>query len=105
MRFAGHGVPDHEAPAYTITVTPGRKDLDAGVLRKLCRRGAGPQAALDGDTTEVFARKLLPGETLKPIGDGDLSYTNPPDNEIYAGCFGDVSVVAAAEFERRHAFK
>lgn len=69
------------------------------------REALARRPALDREATETFVRKLFPGETLKPIGDGDLSYTNPPDNEIHAGCFGDVSVIAAAEFGRRHAFK
>ena len=37
-------------------------------------------------------------EKLEPIGDGDLSYTCPPDNEVHIGCFPGVSVVAAKEF-------
>ena len=62
------------------------------------REALARKPALDRDATAKFVAKLFPGEKLKPIGDGDLCYTNPPDNEIYAGCFGDVSVVAAAEF-------
>ena len=66
---------------------------DGEARAALARRPASDRAA-----TEAFVRRLFPGETLKPIGDGDLCYTNPPDNEIYAGCFPGVSVVAAAEF-------
>ena len=32
------------------------------------------------------------------MGDGDLSYTCPPDDEIHAGCFPNVSIVAAKDF-------
>lgn len=53
---------------------------------------------LDRERTFKFARSLFPGETLKPLGDGTLSFTCPPDNELHAGCFPGVSVVAAKEF-------
>lgn len=54
--------------------------------------------ALDRERTFKFACSLFPGETLKPLEDGTLSYTCPPDNEIHAGCFPGVSVIAAKEF-------
>jgi len=68
----------------------------------------------DGDPSEVLCRKpllnreaslelaqaLFPKETLVPQEDGDLSYTNPPGNEIYVGHLGDVAVLAAKEFAR-----
>ena len=57
---------------------------------------AAPQ--LDRDRTLRLARTLFPGETLKPLGDGTLSDTCPPDNEIDIGCFPGASVVAAKEF-------
>jgi hypothetical protein len=41
---------------------------------------------------------LFPREKLEPIGDGDLSNTCPPDDEIHIGCFSGVSVIAAKEF-------
>jgi hypothetical protein len=53
---------------------------------------------LDREATSRLARKLFPMEDLEPLGDGDLSYTCPPDSEIYIGCFPGVSVVAAKEF-------
>ena len=58
-------------------------------------RGA-PQ--LDRDATLKLARSLFPKDKLDPIGDGDLSYTCPPNNEIHAGCFPRVSILAAKEF-------
>lgn len=53
---------------------------------------------LDREATRRLADTLFPDEKLEPIGDGDLSYTNPPDNEIHIGCFPGVSVIAAKEF-------
>lgn len=54
--------------------------------------------ALDRKRTLKFAGSLFPGETLKSLDDGTLSYTSPPDNEVDAGCFPGVSVIAAMEF-------
>jgi hypothetical protein len=53
---------------------------------------------LDRAATQKLANTLFPGETLEPIGEVDLSYTCPPDNEVHVGCFPGVSVVAAKEF-------
>jgi Family of unknown function (DUF6928) len=56
----------------------------------------GPQ--LDRDATLQLAKNLFPKDRLEPIGDGDLSYTCPPDDEIHIGCFPGVSILAAKEF-------
>ena len=53
---------------------------------------------LDREATQELANTLFPGEKLEKIGDGDLSYTCPPDDEVHIGCFPGVSVVAANEF-------
>jgi hypothetical protein len=53
---------------------------------------------LDRVATLEFAAKLFPKDRLQPIGDGDLSFTCPPDDEIHIGCFPGVSIVAAEEF-------
>ncbi|HLZ14080.1 MAG TPA: hypothetical protein VKP58_15975 [Candidatus Acidoferrum sp.] len=53
---------------------------------------------LDRDATLRFAGKLFPSDGLKPIGDGDLSFTCPPGDEVHAGCYPGVSIVAAKEF-------
>jgi Family of unknown function (DUF6928) len=53
---------------------------------------------LDRDAAVALAQLLFPAEKLEVIGDGDLSYTNPPDREIYVGCFPGLSIVAAQEF-------
>jgi hypothetical protein len=53
---------------------------------------------LDRAAAFELAAKLFPGLQLEPIEDGDLSFTCPPDNEIYIGCFSGSSIVAAVEF-------
>ncbi len=54
------------------------------------------QASLD------LATRLFSDETLTPLDDGDLYYTNPPDDELLVGCFPDVEVLAADEFGIDH---
>lgn len=49
------------------------------------------------DSLEM-AHALFPGSDLEPLADGSLSWTNPPQDEILIGCYGDVSVIAAREF-------
>jgi hypothetical protein len=58
-------------------------------------RGA-PQ--LDRDRTLELATTLFPKDKLELIGDGDLSDTYPPDDELHIGCFPGVSILAAEEF-------
>lgn len=58
--------------------------------------------ALDRQATEAFAAALFPGERLVNQADTDLTWTNPPDDEIRIGCFPGVSVVAAKEFAIDH---
>ncbi len=53
---------------------------------------------LDRDATFQLARRLFPKDRLELIGDGDLSYTCPPDDELFIGCFPGVSILAATEF-------
>lgn len=60
------------------------------------------QPALDRDATRALAERLFPGETLELIGEGDLSYTNPPDPLMFIGCFPGVAVIAASEFAVDH---
>ena len=48
---------------------------------------------LDRVATQKLADTLFPGEKLEPIGDGDLSFTCPPDDEVHIGCFPGVSHV------------
>ncbi|WP_067272607.1 DUF6928 family protein [Mitsuaria sp. 7] len=60
------------------------------------------QPALDRDASRALAEALFPGETLELIGEGDLSYTNPPDPLMFIGCFPGVAVIAASEFAIDH---
>ena len=53
---------------------------------------------LDREATQLLAKNLFPGEKLKALGDGDLSNTCPPDNELCIGCFRGFSIIAAKEF-------
>ncbi len=53
---------------------------------------------LNRDASIALANKLFPSEKLEIISDGDLSYTCPPNNEIYIGVFPGISIVAAKEF-------
>ena len=52
----------------------------------------------DRAETAELLQKLFPQEKLIPTEDGDLCFTSPDDDKIYAGCFSGVSVVAAKEF-------
>ena len=62
------------------------------------RAALAAEPTLDREATQRLANALFPGEKLEPIGDGDLSYTCPPDDEVHIGCFPGISVVAAKEF-------
>ena len=53
---------------------------------------------MDGDATLQLAKSLFPKDRLQPIGDGDLSYTCPPDDELHIVCFPGVSILTAREF-------
>ncbi len=53
---------------------------------------------LDRDKTVQFVKELFPNEKLQPIEDGDLSYTSPPDDVIFAGYYSGVFIIAAKEF-------
>lgn len=53
---------------------------------------------LDRNKTIELVKEIFPQEKLESIDDGDLSYTCPADDIIYAGYFSGVFVVAAKEF-------
>ncbi|MFT7772063.1 DUF6928 family protein [Roseateles sp.] len=53
---------------------------------------------LDRAATQAWVATLFPNETLGPLGDTDLCETSPPDDEVVAGSFNGVSIVAAKEF-------
>ncbi len=46
------------------------------------REALKAQPRLDRDATEKLAAALFPAERLEFIGDGDLSSTCPPDDEL-----------------------
>ena len=66
------------------------------------RESLAERPELDRDATLRLAKKLFSGEELQEVGDGDLFFTSPPDDELYIGSFGKVSVVAAKEFGLDH---
>ncbi len=53
---------------------------------------------LDRAKAAAVANQMFRGETLEPIEDSSLEFTSPPDNEIYIGCYKDITIVAAKEF-------
>jgi hypothetical protein len=65
-----------------------------GIPREILR----DTPVLDRDATTAFVERLFPSEKLVPLDDGDLSHTCPADDEIVAGCFPGLAVVAAKEF-------
>jgi len=69
------------------------------------RDSLAAKPALDREATLNLASALFPGETLEPIGDGDLSHTCPPRDELHIGCFPGVSIVAAREFKGHYPSK
>lgn len=62
------------------------------------REALAAKPALDRDATWKLASALFPDEKLESMGDGNLFYTCPPDDEIHIGCFPGVAIVAAKEF-------
>jgi hypothetical protein len=54
--------------------------------------------APDREATIALVNRLYPGEKLLPLDDGNLYSTCPPDDEIVAGCFPGLVIVAAKEF-------
>lgn len=52
----------------------------------------------DWEKTISLLNRLFPNEKLEKTDDGDLSFTCPPNDMIYAGHFDGISVVAAKEF-------
>jgi len=53
---------------------------------------------LDRDATIALTGQLFSSEKLQLLGDVDLSFTCPPDDEIVVGCYPGLVVVAAKEF-------
>src|SRR5262245_39652771 len=53
---------------------------------------------LDREATLRRANTLFSADKLEAIGDGSLSWTCPPDDEVHVACFPGVSILAAKEF-------
>jgi hypothetical protein len=53
---------------------------------------------LDRKATLKLAKSIFPLESLEEIETNSLLFTNPPDDELYVGCFPGLSIVAAIEF-------
>ena len=54
---------------------------------------------LDRDATTALVTKLFPSDKLDALSDdGDLHHTNPRDDEIVAGYFDGLTILAAKEF-------
>ena len=62
------------------------------------RQALSRRPALNREAASKLAADLFPEDKLELLGDGDLSRTCPPDNELCIGCFPGVSVIAAREF-------
>jgi hypothetical protein len=66
------------------------------------RNALAAQPVLDRPATMLLAGNLFPGESLEPIGEGDLSSTCPPRGELYIGVFPGVAVAASRDFALDH---
>ena len=54
--------------------------------------------AVDVAATIALVSSIFPKHRFEQLGDGDLSYTNPPKSEVFAGCFPGFSVIAATDY-------
>ena len=52
---------------------------------------------LDRKETMKLVQKLFPNDSLEELSDGDLMFTNPPKNEILAGYYSGVFILATDE--------
>lgn len=54
--------------------------------------------ALDRERTAALVERLFASKRLPPLEDGNLCAACPPDDEIMAGCFAGLTILAAKEF-------
>ncbi|WP_433174731.1 DUF6928 family protein [Actinoallomurus sp. CA-150999] len=53
---------------------------------------------IDRGATAALVERLHPGRHVSWIGDGTLSeQANPPDHQVYAGCFAELTIVCSGE--------
>ncbi len=54
--------------------------------------------AIDRAATREFVSQLYAGRPLRELADGTLeSHPNPPDNQVYAGCYPGLTIVCTTE--------
>jgi hypothetical protein len=65
-----------------------------GDPKALLKNGPAP----DRESTAALVERLFAPERLQPLEDGNLCCACPPDDEIMAGCFAGLTILAAKEF-------
>ena len=65
----------------------------AGDVRSILK--AAPP--LDRQATQALVERLYPSQRLSETGDGCLDAANPPDGQVYAGCFEGLTVICTSE--------
>jgi hypothetical protein len=55
----------------------------------------GPE--LDRDASRQLVQRLFPDITLSDTVDGHLDFLNPPKNQVFVGCYGELRIVAHDE--------
>jgi hypothetical protein len=48
----------------------------------------GPE--LDRDASRQLVQQLFPNATLSDTVDGHLDFLNPPKNQVFVGCYGEL---------------
>ena len=75
------------AKTWTLTFSDG----DAS---KILKQGPSP----DKDRAIDLAARIFPSGKYEAIEDVTLFSTDPPDNELYIGCYPGLTIVASSEF-------
>ena len=69
------------------------------------RAALAAKPALDVAATRDFVASLFPGKRFTDSGTGDLLYTNPPERQVFAGCFPGVRIAASLDFGKDYPSK
>jgi hypothetical protein len=69
------------------------------------RAALAAQPELDREASLALAAKLFPRERFEPLEEGTLTWTCPPDDEVFVGVYRGVAIVAAKEFGLDHPSK